>query len=134
MVSRTKGIIDRLITSSLGSTQEATIQQAIDEAQKFFGGLDTVVLNAGINMPMGTVEQLPLTDWHNMFNINVFGTVAFLRKVLPTIRKSKEARIVLVSSGAADYGIPGMGAYSASKAAVNSINRCVRAQLRKPRH
>lgn len=91
-----------------------------------FGGLDSAVFNGGVNEPFGALAALPLDGWHSMFETNVFGVVRALRVVLPVLRAASGrggARIVLVSSDAANHGIPTMGAYAASKAALNSINR-----------
>ncbi|EJD42117.1 NAD(P)-binding protein [Auricularia subglabra TFB-10046 SS5] len=109
-------------------TKEATVKAAIDEAQKSFGGVDSIVLNAAVNLPIGSLEALPLDGWQQMFDINLFGVVTFVQGAIPALRKSGNARIVLVSSEAANLGIPGMAAYSASKAALNSLNRTIAAE------
>ncbi|EJD33495.1 NAD(P)-binding protein, partial [Auricularia subglabra TFB-10046 SS5] len=110
------------------STKEATVKAAIVEAQKSFGGVDSIVLNAAVNLPIGSLEALPLDGWQQMFDINLFGVVTFVQGAIPALRKSGNARIVLVSSEAANLGIPGMAAYSASKAALNSLNRTIAAE------
>lgn len=111
-------------------TKEGTVKEAIDEAQRVFGGLDSIVLNAAVNLPIGTLETLSLNGWHQMFDVNLFGVVTFVQGAIPTLRKSDASRIVLVSSEAANLGIPGMAAYSASKAALNSLNRTIAAEER----
>lgn len=115
-------------------TDETGVKRALEEALEAWGGLDTLVLNAGINLPIGRLEQVPLAGWQAMFDVNVFAVVRFLREAIPLLRKSDCARVVMLSSEAAASGIPGAAMYCASKAALNSLNRCVpRAACAPPR-
>lgn len=75
-------------------------------------------------MPFGSIASLTLEGWQEMFNVNLFGVVRFVREVLPVLRRSAlGGKIIFVSSAACEAGIEGVGAYSASKAALNSLNR-----------
>ncbi|KZV98394.1 NAD(P)-binding protein [Exidia glandulosa HHB12029] len=84
--------------------------------------LDAVVLNAAVNLPFGTIATIPLHGYRGIFEVNVFAVVQFLQLALPKLRKTK-GKVILVSSGAGEIGVKGIGAYAASKAALTQLNR-----------
>jgi NAD(P)-dependent dehydrogenase (short-subunit alcohol dehydrogenase family) len=85
--------------------------------------LDTVgpprglVHNAGI-AGVGTLEELPMRAWEQIFSTNFFGPVRLTRELLPAMRVAGKGRVVMVSSQGAVHGMPGIGAYSAAKGAL----------------
>lgn len=106
---------------------EDTIQRAIKEALGTFGSIDGVVFNAAAGSYSVTpIETLALADWQRTFDINVFGVVKFLKEILPVLKDG--SKIVFVTSNASELGVVGIGPYSASKAALNSINRTISAE------
>jgi NAD(P)-dependent dehydrogenase (short-subunit alcohol dehydrogenase family) len=92
---------------------EAAAQTILDTV----GAPDGVVHNAGI-AGVGCLEELPMATWAQMFSTNFFGPVRFTRALLPAMRAAGRGRIVLVSSVGAVRGMPGIGAYSATKGAL----------------
>jgi len=98
-------------------------QEALNVARQFFDDrLDGLILNAG-TLTISRLEHMDLQKLRDEFEVNTFSLVSIIRHALPALRRSK-GRVIFNSSGAAtDYGRPGWGAYSASKAALNSICR-----------
>ncbi|MBJ7332161.1 MAG: SDR family oxidoreductase [Solirubrobacteraceae bacterium] len=90
--------------------------------------LDAVVNNAGIAVP-GPVEGLTLDELRRQMEVNVVGQVAVTQAVLPRIRASK-GRIVFVSSVSGRISTPMMGAYNASKFALEALADAMRVELR----
>ncbi|HSF98539.1 MAG TPA: SDR family NAD(P)-dependent oxidoreductase [Ornithinibacter sp.] len=86
-----------------------------------------LVNNAGIAVP-GPVELLPTEEWRRQFEVNVFGTVAVTRAVLPRLLESR-GRIVNVSSISGFVAPPVLAAYSASKHALEAISDALRREL-----
>ena len=102
----------------LDVTDQASIEKAVAQTLSITGGcLDAVVHNAGVAAG-GAVEDIPEADLHRVMNTNFFGVVALTRALLPTFRKQRSGRIVIVSSESAFYGQPGNSIYVASKWAV----------------
>ncbi len=62
-------------------------------------------------------------DWRVQLEANVGGTAHAVRAVLPAMKRGGWGRIVLISSGAAEDGQPGLEAYAAAKAALHGLNR-----------
>ncbi len=105
----------------------ATAHKLIEE-HTAGAGVDILVNNAGLALP-GPIEELSGDDWARQFDTNVFGLVAVTRAVLPAMRARGSGRIVNISSMLGRVTFPGMGAYSATKYAVESISDALRLEL-----
>jgi NAD(P)-dependent dehydrogenase (short-subunit alcohol dehydrogenase family) len=81
------------------------------------GPPDGLVHNAGIAC-VGSLEELPMAAWHQVFSTNFFGPVQLTKALLPHMRAAGRGRIVMVSSNGAIRGMPGIAAYSAAKSAL----------------
>ncbi|MEV8390426.1 MULTISPECIES: SDR family NAD(P)-dependent oxidoreductase [unclassified Streptomyces] len=106
-------------------TDDTAVRAAVDAAAEEFGGLHTVVSNAGIGA-IGTVADNPDEEWLRVLDINVLGMVRTARHALPHLRRSAAERPGCVSitqtcSIAATAGLPQRALYSASKGAVLSL-------------
>ena len=90
--------------------------------------LDAVVNNAAIVVG-GPVEGVPVDELRRQLEVNLVGQVAVTQAVLPRIRESR-GRIVFVSSLSGWISSPMVGAYSASKFALEGIADALRIELR----
>ncbi|MFZ0041868.1 MAG: SDR family oxidoreductase [Solirubrobacteraceae bacterium] len=91
------------------------------------GHLDAVVNNAGIAVA-GPLEGLALADLSRQLEVNVTGQLAVTQAVLPALRASR-GRIVFVSSLSGRVANPMMGAYTASKYALEGLADALRMEL-----
>ena len=90
--------------------------------------LDAIVNNAGI-VVSGPMETVSTDEWRKQLDINVIGQLAVTRAVLPRLRKSR-GRIVFISSVNGKLSMPLIGAYSASKFALEAAADALRMELR----
>ncbi len=90
--------------------------------------LDGVVNNAGI-IVQGPVESLSLDDLSRQLDVNVTAQIAVVQAVLPRLREAR-GRVVFMSSVSGLITLPGTGAYSASKYALESLADALRMELR----
>ena len=90
------------------------------------GGLDLLVLNAGLSEPASIADQT-LEHFDRHFAVNVRGMVLGLKAALPLMREG--ASVVLMGSIADAMGIPPYSTYAATKAAVRSYARSWAAEL-----
>ena len=74
---------------------------------------------------MTTVLDTPIEEWRRYFDINVFGTVNFIKAVLPKMIEKGYGKIINVSSVAGVYGNANMAHYSATKGAVISLTKAL---------
>ncbi len=89
--------------------------------------LDAIVNNAGIAVG-GAMETLSPDEWRKQLEINVIGALAVTQAVLPRLRKSR-GRIVFISSVNGRLSMPLIGAYAASKFALEAAADALRMEL-----
>lgn len=90
--------------------------------------LDAVVNNAGI-VVSGPMETVTTADWRKQLDVNVIGQLAVTRAVLARLRESG-GRVVFISSVNGQVSLPMLGAYSASKFALEAAADALRMELR----
>lgn len=107
------------------TTREDDVATAFAEAAELFGGLDAVVVNAGIVAPSMPLAEMSSDRLRRMFDTNILGSFLFAREAaryLPKQKSGKDAAIVLVSSAAARLGSPNEYVdYAASKGALDTL-------------
>lgn len=101
---------------------EAQWQAAVAHAVAEFGGLDILVNNAGI-FDHGMGETMPIDEYRDMFEVNMFGPLMGIRAAASEMRKRGGGAIVTLSSLATRKSQPGNNAYSASKSAVARMSQ-----------
>lgn len=113
---------------------DVTDQESVDAAAALISaevgarGLAGLVNNAGIAVP-GPLEFVPIADFVRQLDVNVTGQLRVIQAMLPLLRKAR-GRIVNISSIAGRSAMPVMGAYSASKFALEALSDALRVELR----
>jgi NAD(P)-dependent dehydrogenase (short-subunit alcohol dehydrogenase family) len=100
-----------------------SVAQAVSAA-----GIVGLVNNAGVAVP-GPIEILPLDALRQQLEVNVIGVVAVTQAFLPLVRKA-QGRVVNISSVNGAYSPPYLGAYAASKFALEALTDSLRVELR----
>ena len=104
----------------LDVTDDAAISRVAEDVETRVGPVDVLISNAGYGVE-GTVEESSMDDLRRQFDVNVYGTVAAIKAVLPYMRRRRGGHIVTVSSMAGLTALPGVAFYGASKFAVEGI-------------
>jgi NAD(P)-dependent dehydrogenase (short-subunit alcohol dehydrogenase family) len=113
-----------------GSVADAeTVKRHYASIRQRWGGLDLAILNAGISDPVNA-RRFRAGPYHEVFATNVGGAVNWLEAVLPDMVAAGAGTVAGISSLAAERGLPGAGAYSASKAALSTLLESTRVDLR----
>jgi NAD(P)-dependent dehydrogenase (short-subunit alcohol dehydrogenase family) len=105
----------------------ADAQRAVEETVKAFGALHVLVNNAGI-AAFGSLEATSAQDLDAIVDIDLKGPMHTTRAALPHLKKHKQsggASIIHISSSAALIGMRGFAVYSAAKAGLNQLTRCM---------
>jgi NAD(P)-dependent dehydrogenase (short-subunit alcohol dehydrogenase family) len=123
------------IAAGIGATfvrmdvsDEESVSAAIKEtAGHFAGRIDTLILNAGVDLRAGSIDALDLDAYRRLYDVNLFGLIQCLRDA--TSHLPRGATVIATSSPAGLLPAAGMGAYGSSKAAVNYLTRVFAAEL-----
>ncbi len=100
-------------------------------AREHLGGLDGLVNAAGV-VAFGSLVDTPDEVVEELFLTNVVGPIFLLRRVLPLLEES-QGFVLQLSAVVAERPMPGMAAYSASKAALSAVDAALRTELRRSR-
>ncbi|MGH9503266.1 MAG: SDR family NAD(P)-dependent oxidoreductase [Terriglobales bacterium] len=103
----------------------AGAKSAVDSVVSRFGGLDILVHTVGGFAGGQSIAETDDATFQGMFDVNLYSTFYVLRAAIPVMRKTGHGRIVAIGSRAALEPGAGVGAYSASKAAMVSLIRTV---------
>jgi NADP-dependent 3-hydroxy acid dehydrogenase YdfG len=95
-------------------TTQSENDDIVKLAKDAFGGLDVVLLNAGI-MPNSPLSALKTDDWHQMVDVNIKGVLNGVAAVLPTFIEQKSGHVIAVSSVAGLKAYPGGAVYGGTK-------------------
>ena len=106
-------------------SNETEVYEADKKAEDTFGGVDILINNAAIWRCWSTVLDTPIEEWRKYYDINVFGTVNFIKAVLPKMVEKGYGKIVNVSSVAGVYGNANMAHYSATKGAEITLTKAL---------
>jgi short-subunit dehydrogenase len=114
---------------SLDVRDSQALQAAAHDFISRFGAPNIVIANAGVSRGTLTEEKNDLKAIQAIFDINVMGMVNTFQPFIATLKSAGGGQLVSVASVAGIRGIPGSGAYSASKAAVISYCESLRTEM-----
>lgn len=119
---------DRAYAARLDVTDPDTSSAVVAGILDRHGRIDALVNNAAFAQ-LAAVEELHLDALRRQLEVNLVGALDLIQRVLPAMRANGEGRIINVSSVVAHISTPLMGAYCASKAALNSLSESLRMEL-----
>lgn len=116
-------------------TKEEQVANAKEAAEKIIGDqtLVAIVNNAGIVIP-GAVLYIPIEEWRRQLDVNLFGAILTTQQFFPLLKKSDPSnlhpkRIINMSSVSGLFASPFIGAYAASKFALEAMSDSLRREL-----
>jgi NADP-dependent 3-hydroxy acid dehydrogenase YdfG len=110
-------------------TNRDDVKEAVEFTYKNFGRVDIAILTAGILIP-NPIETFDSSIIRNSMEINFLGNVYFIEYLLPIMKSQKSGTIAVTSTLPDKRGVPGWGAYGASKAAVSWLMESLRAEAK----
>ena len=137
LVARRRAALQELLATLPGEhavytvdvADEAGLRLAAADFSARFGVPDVVVANAGVSVGTLTEEEGDLRAFERVMRTNVLGMVATFQPFVAPMRARGSGRLVGIASVAGIRGLPGAGAYSASKAAVIAYLESLRVEL-----
>ncbi len=119
---------DAVLPLELDVTDRAADTLAVQQAHQRFGRLDVVVNNAGYGH-FGFTEELSEADFRDQMETNVFGAMWVTQAALPILREQGSGHILQVSSIGGISAFPGIGAYHASKWALEGFSQALAGEV-----
>lgn len=110
-------------------TDEASINEIVDNIIKKEGQLDIVINNAGMGIS-GAGEYNTAKEVEKIFSVNFFGVANVCRATIKHLRANGGGRIINMGSVAGELAIPFQSFYSATKAAVQIYSTALRSELK----
>ena len=130
-VARSADLLDDLVDEQKGIT--ALVADLTDEAQRASvvdaaGQVDVLVNNAGIGW-IGTVEEMPLAQVRQLFELNVLALIDLTQRAIPGMLQRRRGHVVNVASVASWVALPPLTVYSATKFAVQGFSDGLRREM-----
>ena len=105
-------------------TSAEAIGAALEAGVRAFGGMDMLILNAGVFPAGAPIESLESSEWRRVFEVNVDANLTLMRECHPLLKLApRGGRVVVMGSKNVAAPGPGAAAYSASKAALTQLAR-----------
>lgn len=122
------GLWEQVEIFPLDVTEERSIAAFRIKVEKL-GSVDVVVNNAGF-AGAGFSEEIPVHEYREQFETNVFGAIAVTGVCLPFMRRQRRGRIINISSISGRVGFPGLSPYVASKHALEGWSESLRLEVK----
>lgn len=123
------GDAGRYLALEADAGDPADNERMVAAATEHFGGVDALVLNAGVT-GVGAVDTFPLEDFDRIVTVDLKGPLYGVRAALAALRASTGPRSIVVTASTSGLGgDPGMWAYNAAKAGVINLVRSLALDL-----
>lgn len=112
-----------IIVGDVADVEQA--QGAVKTTKEKFGSVDILINNAGL-MLLGPIDDIDISDWQRMVNVNLLGLMYCTHAAVPIMRAQKQGHIVNISSVAGRRSSPISAGYNATKWGVGGFSEAVR--------
>ena len=137
LVGRTESKLDAVRAELLEPTRHLVMaadiadsglaHEVVDRTIEAFGRIDALVLAAGV-APLAPIDRTTEAILEEAFLINALGPAHLITRAWPQFKKQRGGRVAIVSTIGTSYPFPGFFAYAASKSAVDSFARSIKAE------
>ncbi|MFD1560858.1 SDR family NAD(P)-dependent oxidoreductase [Paraburkholderia silviterrae] len=119
----------RALAVATDVTDFASVERMVGEAEQAFGGLDIVVMNAGVGGGQQTVEASDPQTWRATIEVNLMGAYHCAKAALPALKRRGAGKIIAIGSGHGQRGRAGVSDYACSKAGLWMLTRVLAQEL-----
>ena len=110
-------------------TDRPSVQRMTESVVAAFGGLDILMINAGVNRDQRTVEESVPEEWLGTLDVNLNGAYYCAQAAIPHLKARGGGKIITTGSGMGHRGSPERSAYCVSKAGLWMLTRCLAQEL-----
>lgn len=106
-------------------TREDDVKKLVDTTVGQWGRIDVLINNAGV-MPLSPLDQVKVSEWNQMIDVNLRGVLHGIAAALPYMKAQKSGHIINTASIAGHLVFPASAVYSATKYAVRALTEGLR--------
>lgn len=106
-------------------TREDDVKKLVDTTVSQWGRIDVLINNAGV-MPLSPLDQIKVSEWNQMIDVNLRGVLHGIAAALPYMKAQKSGHIINTASIAGHLVFPASAVYSATKYAVRGLTEGLR--------
>lgn len=110
-------------------TSYESLVKAFADIDKTYGGIDIVVIDAGVDCEKSSIENLPVEDWNRVMDVNLNGAFFTAKAAIPYLKKNGGGKIITMGSGLGHKGRANNAPYSCSKAGLWMLTRVLAQEL-----
>ena len=107
----------------------ASVERMVNETVETFGGLDIVVINAGVGGRKLPIEASDTQTWRTTIEVNLVGAYHCAKAAIPALKRRGGGKIIAVGSGLGQRGMAGVSDYACSKAGLWMLTRVLAQEL-----
>lgn len=122
------GFLDRTRTIACDVRDRNQVLSLVCQTHDQFGKIDAWVNNAGYGL-LDSVASMSMDECRRIFDTNLFGAIECMQAVIPVMKERGRGAIINISSLVGHLPVPHLGAYSATKHALNAISEAARLEL-----
>jgi short-subunit dehydrogenase len=122
------GTPDRTLAVACDVRDRRQVEALVQTTKESLGKIDVWINNAGYGL-QDSVASVSIEECKRMFDTNLFGTIECMQVVIPVMKSQSGGAIINISSVAGHVALPYMGAYAATKHALNAISQSARLEL-----
>ncbi len=105
------------------------LHEVFEKIYKTYGGIDIVVINAGVDYKSSTVEESNIKNWKTIMDVNLTGAYYTAKVAIPYMKKQGGGKIITIGSGLGHKGRADNSAYCCSKAGLWMLTRVLAQEL-----
>jgi 3-oxoacyl-[acyl-carrier protein] reductase len=98
-------------------------------AEQTFGGVDIVIVNAGIEEAEQSIEETDIDSWRRVIDVNLTGAFLTVRAAIPRLAKRGSGNVIVIGSGIGRRATAGRASYGCSTAGVWILTRILATDL-----
>ena len=106
-----------------------SVRAMVEATVRCFGGLDILVINAGVNGECTSVEDADIGRWRETLDVNLIGALTCAQAAIPHLKRRGAGKIITVGSGIGHRGSAERSDYACSKAALWMLTRVLAQEL-----
>jgi NAD(P)-dependent dehydrogenase (short-subunit alcohol dehydrogenase family) len=125
------GSSDHVLATSVDQTEQAAVQQMVDQVLERFGRIDVVANTVGGYRAGAPVHETSLQDWEFMLDLNARTAFTISHAVVPAMLEQGYGKIIHTGSRAALQGNARAAAYSAAKGAVVRLTESLSSEVKR---